>query len=32
VNYAWTFNDSDGATDNFDNGAILWSLGVGFNF
>ncbi|MDF3057151.1 MAG: hypothetical protein K0R17_1366 [Rariglobus sp.] len=32
INYAWTFNDSDGATDNFDDGAILWSLGVGFNF
>lgn len=32
VNYAWTFNDSDGVTDNFDDGAILWSLGVGFNF
>ena len=32
VNYAWTFNDSDGATDNFDDGAFLWSVGVGFNF
>lgn len=32
VNYAWTFNDSDGVTDNFDDGAVLWSLGVGFNF
>ncbi|HLP03507.1 MAG TPA: hypothetical protein VK163_15880 [Opitutaceae bacterium] len=32
VNYAWTFNDSDAASDNFDNGAFLWSLGAGFNF
>lgn len=32
VNYAWTFDDSDGLTDNFDDGAIIWSLGVGFNF
>lgn len=32
VNYAWTFNDSDTATDNFDDGAFVWSVGVGFNF
>ncbi|MFT3830803.1 MAG: hypothetical protein QM691_13955 [Opitutaceae bacterium] len=32
VNYAWTFNDSDAASDNFDNGAFLWSIGAGFNF
>ncbi len=32
VNYAWTFDDSDGVTDNFDDGAIIWSLGVGYNF
>ncbi|MET0262456.1 MAG: outer membrane beta-barrel protein [Rariglobus sp.] len=32
VNYAWTFDDSDGATDNFDDGAFLWQVGVGFNF
>lgn len=32
VNYAWTFNKARGVTNNFDDGAILWSLGVGFNF
>jgi hypothetical protein len=32
VNYAWTFTSSDGATDNFDDGAFLWNVGVGFNF
>ncbi len=32
VNYAWTFNDSDTATDNFDDGAFVWTVGVGFNF
>jgi hypothetical protein len=32
VNYAWTFDDSDTATDNFDDGAFLWTVGVGFNF
>ncbi len=32
VNYAWTFNSSRGLSNNFDDGAILWSLGVGFNF
>ncbi|MFA6289028.1 MAG: hypothetical protein WC661_16725 [Opitutaceae bacterium] len=32
ANYAWTFDDSDKATDNFDDGAFLWSVGVGFNF
>lgn len=32
VNYAWTFNSSSGLSNNFDDGAILWSLGVGFNF
>jgi len=32
VNYAWTFEDASGAQDNFDDGAILWTAGVGFNF
>lgn len=32
VNYAWTFNDSNSASDNFDNGAFIWSVGAGFNF
>lgn len=32
ANYAWTFDDSDGATDNFDDGAFLWTVGIGFNF
>lgn len=30
VNYAWTFNDTDSATDSFDDGALLWTVGVGF--
>ncbi len=32
VNYAWTFQNSSDASDNFDDGAFLWSVGVGFNF
>ena len=32
ANYAWTFNKSSKATDNFNDGAFLWSVGVGFNF
>lgn len=32
VNYEWTFKDSDAAGDNFDSGAFLWTMGVGFNF
>jgi hypothetical protein len=32
VTYDWTFNDSDTVTDNFDDGAFVWSVGVGFNF
>ncbi|CAM2966251.1 outer membrane beta-barrel protein [Rariglobus hedericola] len=32
VNYAWTFENADGAQDNFDDGAVLWNAGVGFNF
>lgn len=32
VSYVWTFDDSDTVTDNFDDGAFLWSVGVGFNF
>jgi hypothetical protein len=31
ANYEWTFKNSGDATDNFDNGAFLWTLGVGFN-
>jgi hypothetical protein len=30
VNYAWTFNDTDSASDSFDDGALLWTVGVGF--
>jgi len=32
VNYAWTFNDSDNLADSFDDGALLWTVGVGFNY
>jgi hypothetical protein len=32
VNYAWAFEDADSPSDNFDDGAFLWSLGVGFSF
>ena len=32
ANYAWTFDNSNKATDNFNDGAFLWSVGVGFNF
>ena len=32
ANYAWTFEDADNVTDAFDDGAVLWSAGVGFNF
>lgn len=31
VNYAWTFTNSDSVTDSFNDGALLWTLGVGFN-
>jgi hypothetical protein len=32
ANYAWTFEKSNKASDNFNDGAFLWSVGVGFNF
>ena len=32
ANYAWTFDNSNKPTDNFNDGAFLWSVGVGFNF
>lgn len=32
VDYAWVFEDSNTATDNFDDGAFLWTVGIGFNF
>jgi hypothetical protein len=32
VNYAWAFEDSDEVDDNFEDGSILWTVGVGFNF
>ncbi len=32
VNYAWAFEEADNPSDNFDDGAFLWSLGVGFSF
>lgn len=31
VNYAWNFDDGHKATDNFNDGAFLWSVGVGFS-
>ncbi|MEN9840463.1 MAG: hypothetical protein RL376_263, partial [Verrucomicrobiota bacterium] len=31
VNYAWTFDNGNKATDNFNDGAFLWSVGVGFS-
>ncbi len=31
VNYAWTFDSGSKATDNFKDGAYLWSVGVGFS-
>lgn len=32
ANYAWTFEHSSDAADRFDDGAFLWSVGIGFNF
>jgi hypothetical protein len=32
ANYTWTFDHAKDVTDNFDNGAFVWSVGVGFNF
>jgi len=32
ANYVWTFDSSNNASDNFNDGAFLWSVGVGFNF
>jgi hypothetical protein len=32
LDYEWTFKNSDAAGDNFDSGAFLWTMGVGFNF
>lgn len=32
VNYAWTFDDSNAVTDNFSDGGLLWTVGVGFNY
>lgn len=30
--YAWTFEDSEDADDNFDQGGFQWTLGIGLNF
>lgn len=30
--YDWLFNDSDRIDNNFDEGAFVYSLGIGFNF
>ena len=30
--YQWLFKDVDNADNNFDDGAFLYSLGIGFNF
>jgi hypothetical protein len=32
INYAWTFEDAKDVDDTFDNGGLLWTVGVGFNF
>lgn len=32
VDYSWSFDDSDDADDNFDDGGFGWTVGVGFNF
>ncbi len=31
VNYAFTFKDTDDVDESFNDGAFLWSVGVGFN-
>lgn len=30
--YAWLFDDGDDIDDTFDDGQILWTVGIGFNF
>lgn len=32
ANYAWTFERAGDADENFDEGAFLWTVGVGFRF
>lgn len=32
MDYAWAFEDSDEAEDNFSDGGFTWTVGVGFNF
>ncbi len=32
MDYAWAFDDSDDAEDNFSDGGFTWTVGVGFNF
>ena len=30
--YSWLFSDTDDLEDRFDDGAIFWNAGIGFNF
>ena len=32
VEYSWLFDDADDVEDRFDEGAVFWNVGVGFNF
>ena len=32
ANYAWTFDHASDADENFDEGAFLWTVGIGFRF
>ena len=32
IEYQWLFRDADRADNNFDDGAFIYSIGVGFNF
>lgn len=32
INYAWLFNEPNDINDRFDDGAFLWSAGIGFDF
>lgn len=32
IEYSWLFDDADDVEDRFDDGAIFWNAGIGFNF
>jgi hypothetical protein len=32
ADYAWVFHNSHQASENFDDGAFQWTVGIGFNF